>query len=93
MGRDKAFVEVDGAPMAQRVARAMRGAGALEVVCVGGDAGDVADAFPGAIGIRPASLDDPNIFKPGVSVYISSAPTWATFAEGVPRFPKMPPTN
>jgi hypothetical protein len=52
-----------------------------------------ADAFPGAIGIRPASLDDPNIFKPGVSVYTSSAPAWATFAEGVPKFPKMPPTN
>jgi hypothetical protein len=52
-----------------------------------------ADAFPGAIGIRPASLDDPNIFRPGVSIYTSSAPAWATFAEGAPKFSKMPPTN
>jgi len=52
-----------------------------------------ADAFPKAIGIRPASLDDPSIFKPGVSVYTSSAPAWATFSERVPKFPKMPPMN
>jgi molybdenum cofactor guanylyltransferase len=37
MGRDKALVEVDGVPMAVRVATALRDAGAAEVVCVGGD--------------------------------------------------------
>ena len=37
MGRDKALLEIDGRPMAQRVADALWGAGAAEVFCVGGD--------------------------------------------------------
>ena len=37
MGTDKAFVEVDGRPMAGRVAAALRAAGAAEVLAVGGD--------------------------------------------------------
>ncbi len=37
MGTDKALVEIDGLAMAARVARALRTAGATEVVCVGGD--------------------------------------------------------
>jgi hypothetical protein len=51
------------------------------------------EASPDAIGIRAASLDDPSIFKPGMSIYTASAPAWATFSEGIPKFPKMPPTN
>jgi molybdopterin-guanine dinucleotide biosynthesis protein A len=38
MGRDKALLEVDGRPMAVRVAHALGIAGAAEVFCVGGDA-------------------------------------------------------
>jgi molybdopterin-guanine dinucleotide biosynthesis protein A len=38
MGRDKATLEVDGLAMAVRVARALRAAGAVEVVAIGGDA-------------------------------------------------------
>src|SRR5580765_7164741 len=37
MGRDKAFVGVDGEPMVRRIVRALRAAGAIEVVAVGGD--------------------------------------------------------
>jgi rhodanese-related sulfurtransferase/molybdopterin-guanine dinucleotide biosynthesis protein A len=37
MGRDKALVVIDGSPMALRVARALRAAGADPVVAVGGD--------------------------------------------------------
>jgi molybdopterin-guanine dinucleotide biosynthesis protein A len=37
MGRDKAFVTIDGEPMVRRVVRALRAAGAVEVVAVGGD--------------------------------------------------------
>ena len=55
MGRDKALVEVAGAPLVARVAQALRGAGASPVFVVGGDrprieALDlevVADRFPG----------------------------------------------
>ncbi|HLM64354.1 MAG TPA: molybdenum cofactor guanylyltransferase [Acidimicrobiales bacterium] len=38
MGQDKAFLVVEGEAMVVRVARALRGAGAGEVVAVGGDA-------------------------------------------------------
>lgn len=37
MGEDKALLQVDGRPMAQRVASALRDAGATEVYAVGGD--------------------------------------------------------
>ena len=37
MGTDKAFVVVDGRPMVLRVAAALQGAGAAEVLAVGGD--------------------------------------------------------
>ena len=38
MGRDKALLEVDGRPLARRVACALADAGAVRVVAVGGDA-------------------------------------------------------
>lgn len=50
MGRDKALIEVDGVPLARRVARAAAEAGAREVITVGGpDVGlrRVADEAPG----------------------------------------------
>ena len=37
MGRDKALIQVDGTPMACRVADALAAAGASEVLCIGGD--------------------------------------------------------
>jgi molybdopterin-guanine dinucleotide biosynthesis protein A len=37
MGRDKALLPIDDAPMASRVVRALSDAGATEVACVGGD--------------------------------------------------------
>jgi molybdopterin-guanine dinucleotide biosynthesis protein A len=43
MGRDKAFVPVDGEPMVTRVAGALRAAGAAEVVAIGGDADRLRD--------------------------------------------------
>jgi molybdopterin-guanine dinucleotide biosynthesis protein A len=49
MGTDKAFVMVDGAPMALRVARAMQSVGAQRVICVGGDLGRL-----GALGLDTA---------------------------------------
>lgn len=52
MGRDKALVEVEGVPMASRVAAALDAAGAREVVLIGGtdrrlSRRHVADAHPG----------------------------------------------
>ena len=37
MGRDKALIEIDGVPMAQRVASALTDGGADPVLCIGGD--------------------------------------------------------
>ena len=37
MGRDKALIEIDGVPMARRVADVLRSAGATEVLAIGGD--------------------------------------------------------
>jgi molybdopterin-guanine dinucleotide biosynthesis protein A len=55
MGRDKAFIEIDGAPLVARVADALRAAGATRVIVIGGAADrvsalglDVArDEYPG----------------------------------------------
>jgi molybdopterin-guanine dinucleotide biosynthesis protein A len=44
MGRDKALLRWDGIPLAARVGAALRAAGAVEVVAVGGDARALADA-------------------------------------------------
>jgi len=47
-------------------------------------------AMPELMGIKPSSLDEPSRFSPGMSIYTSSAPAWAPFAENLPKFPKMP---
>jgi molybdopterin-guanine dinucleotide biosynthesis protein A len=54
MGRDKALVEVAGAPMAARVAAALRAAGCDPVVAVGGDAESL-----GALDLTVISDDHP----------------------------------
>jgi hypothetical protein len=48
------------------------------------------ESFPGVLGIKAASLDDPNQFRPGMNVFTSSAPKWAPMAEGLQKFTKMP---
>jgi hypothetical protein len=47
-------------------------------------------AAPDLMGIKASSLDDSNRFSPAMSIYTSSAPAWALFAENLPKFPKMP---
>jgi hypothetical protein len=47
-------------------------------------------AMPDLMGIKASSLDDPSQFRPGMSLYTSSAPAWAPFVENLPKFPKMP---
>jgi len=48
------------------------------------------EAMPDAMGIRAASLDDSSGFRPGMSIWTSSAPRWAPLVEHLPNFPKMP---
>lgn len=49
MGRDKATLEIDGTPMAVRVATALTAAGAHEVACIG----------PGVDGLAALAEDEP----------------------------------
>ena len=42
------------------------------------------------IGVRAGTLDDPEIGKPGVTVWAASAPSWAVFDSGIPREEKQP---
>ena len=46
---------------------------------------------PDNVHIVAASLDNPDIFSPQVSVYASSATSWDRPKEGIPQFDKMPP--
>ncbi|HEU0016892.1 MAG TPA: GFA family protein [Methyloceanibacter sp.] len=43
------------------------------------------------IGVRAGTLDDPEIAKPQMTIWTSSAPRWAAFEEGIPHEPKQAP--
>ncbi len=43
------------------------------------------------MGIMVGSLDDPSVFKPQAVVFTQSGYDWDVLADGLPRFPKMPP--
>jgi hypothetical protein len=48
------------------------------------------EAMPEVMGIKASSLDDTSRFSPGMNLFTSSAPAWASFKENLPNFPKMP---
>ncbi len=48
---------------------------------------------PDGVAVVAATLDDPDIFSPQVSVYASKAMPWDPPKEGVPQFEKMPPRS
>jgi hypothetical protein len=43
------------------------------------------------IGVRAGTLDDPEIGKPQMTIWTSSAPSWAAFEEGILHEPKQAP--
>lgn len=45
---------------------------------------------PDLMFVRASSLDDPEVFKPQMSVYASRAPSWEHMDPGLPAFPEMP---
>ena len=49
------------------------------------------DAMPGMIFLRASSLDDLEVFKPQMHVYVSRAASWDRRTEGLPVFDVMPP--
>lgn len=82
MGRDKAFVEVDGVPLAEVAARALRGAGALRLAAVGGDLGPL-----GRLGFETVADPAPSIGPLGgivAALRWASAPACAVLACDLP---------
>jgi hypothetical protein len=43
------------------------------------------------IGVRAGTLDDPEIGKPQITIWTSSAPNWAVFDPSIPRDEKQSP--
>lgn len=48
------------------------------------------DAMPGMVFLRASSLDDLEVFKPQMHVYVSRAASWDR-QDGLPAFAEMPP--
>lgn len=45
----------------------------------------------GLVFVRASSLDDPEVFKPGMIVYTKRAPSWDRMDPELPAFEDMPP--
>ena len=43
------------------------------------------------LGVRAGTLDDPEIGKPQMTIWTSSAPSWAAFEPDIPHEPKQAP--
>ena len=48
------------------------------------------EALPEALGVMVGTLDDPSFFRPGMEIWLSSAPPWHRPEPGVPHFEKGP---
>lgn len=47
--------------------------------------------MPGLVAIRASSLDDPEVFKPQMHVYVAKAASWDARDPALPAFDRMPP--
>ena len=50
-----------------------------------------AESRPHLIFVRVGTFDDPNLAKPAMSIWTSSAPSWACIDASLPRVEKQPP--
>ena len=48
------------------------------------------EARPNFLAVRAGTLDDPEIGKPNLTIWTSSAPRWAYFAKDLPQEAKQP---
>lgn len=46
--------------------------------------------WPEMLTLRAGSLDDPELFRPGMIVYADAAPIWDRMDPALPRIPTMP---
>lgn len=49
------------------------------------------EARPHILSVRAGTLDDPGRFKPEITIWTSSAPSWACFDPNLPQEPNQPP--
>jgi hypothetical protein len=45
----------------------------------------------GVVGITVGSLDDPNVFKPQMHIYVASKQRWVKIDDGLPQYDGPPP--
>jgi len=50
----------------------------------------VSERRPHIIGVRAGTLDVPELAKPEITIWTSSAPSWATIDPALPQEPKQP---
>lgn len=50
-----------------------------------------AESRPHLIFVRVGTLDDPEMARPAMTIWTSSAPTWACFDPGIPALEGQPP--
>ena len=48
-------------------------------------------ARPQLIFVRAGSLDEPELARPAMTIWTSSAPSWACFDERIPKIERQPP--
>lgn len=50
-----------------------------------------AEARPHLVFVRAGTLDDPEIARPAMTIWTSTAPSWACIADDLPRVERQPP--
>jgi hypothetical protein len=50
-----------------------------------------AESRPHLIFVRAGTLDDREIARPGATIWVSEAPTWACMDDNLPRIERQPP--
>ncbi len=50
-----------------------------------------AESRPHLIFVRAGTLDDPELARPAMTIWTSSAPSWACIDDGIPRVERQPP--
>jgi len=50
-----------------------------------------AEARPHLVIVRAGTLDDPELGRPGASIWVASAPSWACIDERLPKTERQPP--
>lgn len=50
-----------------------------------------AESRPHLVFVRAGSLDDPEVANPAMTIWTSTAPSWACMADDLPRVERQPP--